>query len=196
MADGAKARQREETRRRLLSVARELFAREGYAAVSLAEIAEAAAVTKGAVYHNFESKAELFGQVVEQVQGEVADRVAAAADRESDEWEQLLAGCRAFLAVSCDRAVAQVMLIDGPAVLGWDAWRAIDEASSARQLTEVLTVLVDKGLVVDQPVEPLARLLSGAMNEAALWLARSGRSEDLTAVTAALERMLDALRQN
>ncbi len=196
MATGAKAKQRDETRRRLLTVARELFAQRGYAAVSLEEIAHAAGVTKGAVYHSFQSKAELFRQVVEQVQGEVAARVEAAANRESDPWEQLLSGCRTFLAVSCDRSVAQIMLIDGPAVLGWNAWRAIDEASSARQLTEVLTVLVDKGLVVNQPVEPLARLLSGAMNEAALWLARSGRSEDLTAVTAALERMLDALRQN
>src|SRR4028119_1470007 len=144
---GVKARQREETRRRLLTVARQLFAQEGYPAVSLEQIAHAAGVTKGAVYHNFESKAELFRQVVEQVQGEVADRVGAAAERETDPWEQLLTGCRTFLAVSRDRAVAQIMLIDGPAVLGWNAWRAIDEASSSRQLTEVLTVLVDEGLV-------------------------------------------------
>ena len=195
MADGPRARQREQTRRRLLTVARELFARQGYAAVSLEEIARTAAVTKGAVYHNFESKAELFRQVVEQVQGEVADRIGAAADREPDPWQQLVVGCRTFLAVSCDRAVAQVMLIDGPAVLGWNAWRAIDEAASARRLTEALTGLADKGLIVDQPVEPLTRLLSGAMNEAALWLAGSGRADDLPAATAALERMLDSLRR-
>jgi AcrR family transcriptional regulator len=195
VADTAKAQQRVETRLRLLSVARELFAHDGYAVVSLTEIARGAAVTKGAVYHNFDSKAELFRSVVEQVQDEVADRVAAAADVESDPWAQLLAGCRAFLAVSRDRAVAQVMLIDGPAVLGWNEWRAIDEATSARHLTEALTALVENGTIAGQPVEPLARLLSGAMNEAALWLARSDAPDDLPAVTAALGRMLESLRQ-
>lgn len=194
MARRTKAEQRLETRRRLVSEARRLFARQGYAAVSLAEIASAASVTKGAVYHNFAGKADLFHAIVEEVQQEVADRVAAAADAHQDPWEQLLAGCRTFLAVSRDPDVQRIMLIDGPSVLGWNEWRAMDETSSARHLTEALTVLADDGTIAEQPVEPLSRLLSGAMNEAALWLARSTDPGDLPAVTAALTRMLESLR--
>jgi hypothetical protein len=121
--------------------------------------------------------------------------VAAAAGVEPDPWQQLLAGCPSLPRVSRDRAVAQIMLIDGPAVLGWNEWRAIDEATSARHLTAALTALVEDGTIAGQPVEPLARLLSGAMNEAALWLARSSAPDDLPAVTAALGRMLESLRQ-
>jgi AcrR family transcriptional regulator len=194
VARRTRAEQRLETRRTLVAQARRLFARHGYAAVSLADITSAAAVTKGAFYHNFTSKADLFREIVEQVQHEVADRVAAAADVHQDPWEQLLAGCRTFLAVSRDPEVQQIMLIDGPSVLGWNQWRAMDEASSARHLTEALTTLIDNGTIPDQPVEPLTRLLSGAMNEAALWLARSTDPGDLPAVTMALTRMLRSLR--
>jgi hypothetical protein len=86
------------------------------------------------------------------------------------------------------------MLVDGPAVLGWSEWRAMDEAGSARHLAEALAALVEAGVVPRQPVEPLARLLSGAMNEAALWLAETGQPTDLDAVLAPLLRMLEALR--
>ncbi|MGJ6968324.1 TetR/AcrR family transcriptional regulator [Streptosporangium sp. G11] len=191
-----RARQRLETRRALVTEARRLFARHGYAAVSLAQIVGAAAVTKGALYHHFDSKAALFHVVVEQVQREVGERVAAAADAYDDPWEQLVAGCRAFLAVSRDPDVQQIMLVDGPAVLGWNEWRAMDEASSARHLTEALATLIEAGVVARRPVEPLARLLSGAMNEAALWLARSTDPDDLPAVTEELSRILESLRDH
>ena len=71
------------------------------------------------------------------------------------------------------------MLVDGPAVLGWNEWRALDEAASARHLAEALTALIEEGVIAAQPVAPLTRLLSGAMNEAALWLAGSPNPEDL-----------------
>ena len=86
------------------------------------------------------------------------------------------------------------MLVDGPAVLGWSEWRAMDEAESASHLADSLAALVDAGVLAPQPVEPLARLLSGAMNEAALWLAESGEPAALEAVLAPLFRMLEALR--
>ncbi|MEU0487507.1 helix-turn-helix domain-containing protein [Streptosporangium sp. NPDC006013] len=189
-----RVRQRLETRRTLVTEARTLFARHGYAAVSLAQIVRAAAVTKGALYHHFDSKAALFHAVVEQVQREVGERVSAAADAHDDPWEQLVAGCRAFLAVSRDPDIQRIMLVDGPAVLGWNEWRAMDEASSARHLTEALVMLIEAGVIARRPVEPLARLLSGAMNEAALWLARSTDPGDLPAVTEELSRLLESLR--
>ncbi|MEV4111502.1 TetR/AcrR family transcriptional regulator [Nonomuraea sp. NPDC049695] len=194
MTDGARARQREQTKRTLLRVGRRLFATHGYAAVGLAEIVHTAGVTKGALYHHFAGKADLFRAVLEHVQQEVAQKVAATADAEDDPWEQLTAGCRAFLTASTDPDVQQIMLIDGPAVLGWSEWRALDEAASARHLAEALTTLVEEGIITPQPVEPLTHLLSGAMNEAALWLARSTDPGDLDDTWIALSQMLQALR--
>lgn len=185
--------QKERTRRTLLATGRRLFAAKGYAGVGLAEIVGESGVTKGALYHHFSGKTDLFRAVLEEVQREVADRVAAAADAEEGSWAQLKAGCAAFVAAGADPEVQRIMLIDGPAVLGWNEWRAIDEATSVRHLTDALTALVADGSIPAQPVAPLARLLSGAMNEAALWLARSAPS-DLADTQAALSRLLDALR--
>ncbi|MFJ8542746.1 TetR/AcrR family transcriptional regulator [Streptomyces sp. NPDC093586] len=189
-----RAEQREQTRRTLLRESRRLFATQGYAAVGLAEIVRAAGVTKGALYHHFDGKTALFRAVLEQIQQEVGQAVAAAADTEDDPWDQLLAGCRTFLAAGADPDIQRIMLLDGPAVLGWNEWRALDEAASARHLADALTALIDRGIFAPQPVEPLTRLLSGAMNEAALWLASSTDPSDLTNAQDALTRILEGLR--
>ncbi|GGV71278.1 TetR family transcriptional regulator [Streptomyces longisporoflavus] len=186
-----RAEQRAATRQALLAEGRRRFAADGYHHVVLAEVAEAVGVTKGAAYHHFDSKAGLFRAVVCEVQRELGERVASEADRHEDLWEQLRAGCRAFLAAGTDPAVRQILLVDAPTVLGWDEWRALDEESSARHLAEALTSLAAAGIIAEQPVEPLARLLSGAMNEAALWIARGG---DAQSVEQALDRLLAGLR--
>ncbi|MEV0387006.1 TetR/AcrR family transcriptional regulator [Nonomuraea sp. NPDC050643] len=206
----SRAEQRERTRRTLVAESRRLFAAKGYAAVGLAEIVRESGVTKGALYHHFEGKTALFRAVLEEVQQEVAARVVAAAEAAEDPWERLKAGCAAFVEASADPEVQRVMLLDGPAVLGWNEWRAIDEATSAAHLSEALTALVADGTIPPQPVAPLTRLLSGAMNEAALWLAQStgqateqftgqssGQSRgpsDLADTLAALSRLLEALK--
>ena len=189
-----RAEQRAATRRALLAEGRQRFAAHGYHDVVLAEVAQAVGVTKGAAYHHFESKAGLFRAVVAEVQRELGERVADAADQHDDPWEQLRAGCRAFLAAGRDPMVRRILLVDAPAVLGWDEWRALDNESSARHLAEVLAVLVEAGVIVDQPVEPLTRLLSGAMNEAALWLAGTASSEALAQAERALDMLLEGLR--
>ena len=124
----------------------------------------------------------------------VADRVSAAAEQCSDPWDKLVAGCEAFLASNADPEIRQIMLIDTPAVLGWDEWRSMDEASSGKLLVEVLGELIDQGTVAPQPVEPIARLLSGAMNEAAVWLAETDSPNALADTLAALRRLLESLR--
>lgn len=192
MTSTARIQQREHTRQVLLQQARSLFAAKGYAAVGLSEIVAAAGVTKGALYHHFDSKTDLFTAVLTQVQGEVGAQVADAADAESDPWTQLTTGCAAFLRACADPLVQRIMLIDGPAVLGWHEWRAMDEANSARHLREALQSLVDAGVLPPQPVAPLTQLLSGAMNEAALWLATE--PEALPDTIAALDRLLAGLR--
>jgi len=194
MTSTARAQQREETRRALVAQSRRLFAAKGYAAVGLSEIVAASGVTKGALYHHFDSKAELFRAVLTQVQQEVGEQVAAAADAEPNPWTQLTSGCAAFLRACADPLVQRIMLIDGPAVLGWHEWRALDEANSARHLHEALESLVGAGILVPQPIAPLTRLLSGAMNEAALWLATTPDTDALPDTITALDRLLAGLR--
>ncbi|WP_405615820.1 TetR/AcrR family transcriptional regulator [Streptomyces sp. NBC_01511] len=191
---GVRARQREQTRQTLLREGRRLFEENGYGAVSLAEIVTAAGVTKGALYHHFDGKTALFRAVLEDVQAEVGRRVADAADARDDSWDQLVAGCQEFITATTAPDIQRIMLVDGPAVLGWTEWRAMDEASSAHHLTEALTALVEEGVIAAQPVAPLAHLLSGAMNEAALWLATSADPADLVDTRAALGRLLGVLR--
>ncbi|MQS05792.1 TetR/AcrR family transcriptional regulator [Streptomyces alkaliphilus] len=191
---GTRAERREATRRALLAEGRRRFAADGYHEVALTEVAGAVGVTKGAAYHHFGSKAGLFRAVVAEVQRELGERVAAAAERYDEPWEQLRAGCRAFLAAGVDPVVRRILLVDAPAVLGWDEWRTMDEEASARHLAEVLEALVESGGIADQPVTPVARLLSGAMNEAALWLARSADPRSLEETERALDRLLNGLR--
>ena len=115
-----RAEQRAATRARLVAAARERFAEHGYAAVSLPEVVAAAGVTKGALYHQFASKRDLFRAVLADVQAQVAAEVEAAAARSGS----LLAGCEAFLRASTAPGVERIMLVDGPAVLGWAVWHA------------------------------------------------------------------------
>lgn len=189
-----RAEQRERTRQILIRDSRRLFAEHGYAAVGLSEIVHSAGVTKGALYHHFGAKVDLFRAVLTQVQTEVGDTVARTADAQPDPWEQLVAGCHAFLEATSEPGVQRIMLVDGPAVLGWNEWRALDEATSARHLAEALTGLMQAGIIDEQPITPLTRLLSGGMNEAALWLATSTDPADLPATQIALRGMLESLR--
>lgn len=190
-----KAAQREATVARLIEVGRDLFARQGYAGASTEEIVRQAGVTRGALYHHFSGKEALFRAVLEDLQRDVARRVAESAESADDPWEQLLRGCRAFLAASLDPPVQRVMLLDAPAVVGWETWRDLDAAYALRSLQEVLGVLIARGAIAPQPAEPLAHLLSGAMNEAALWIARSPDPQAaLAEAIAALERLLRGLR--
>ncbi|RKS79160.1 TetR family transcriptional regulator [Actinomadura pelletieri DSM 43383] len=190
-----RVQQRERTRAVLLRESRRLFATRGYGDVSLAEIVGAAGVTKGALYHLFKSKEDVFRAVLEQVQQEVARTVAQTADREDEAWTRFTAGCQAFLTASTAPDVQRIMLVDGPAVLGWNEWRAMDESGSVRHLADAIDELIAEGVIEPQPVAPLTHLLSGAMNEAALWLAASGDPESgLAEVWPPLAQMLDALR--
>jgi AcrR family transcriptional regulator len=189
-----KAEQREQTTRALVAHARELFAERGYAHTSVAEISAAAGVTKGALFHHFSGKEDLSRAVLKQAHEYVSERVAAAAP-EGDAWTQLVEGCRAFLAASTEGWVRQIMLIDGPSVHGWSGWRELDAATSRQLLEDVLGRLIQEGIIADQPVAPLVALLSGAMNEAALWLAESDDIDrDLEDAMVALTQMLESLR--
>lgn len=187
--------QRDATRARILDAAREAFARDGYEAVSLAALVDDLGLTKGAFYHHFAKKQSLFVAVLGDVVDEVGERVAAAADRAPDAWDGLRAGCRAYLETAADDRMRRILLEDGPAVVGWARWLELDATSPARHLHEALTELARAGRLVDAPIDALTRLLSGGMNEAAMWVAsRPGDPDALARAERALECVLEGVR--
>ena len=116
----------EATAARILASARRLYAAEGFAAVSLEQIAADAAVTRGAVYHHYASRRGVFESVHRWAQQEVAAEIERATDGITDAWLSLETGSRAFLTASVRDDIRRILLLDGPAVLGWDAWRELD----------------------------------------------------------------------
>jgi len=152
-------------------------------------------MTRGALYHQYADKRDLFRAVFEAVEGELGQQLAMAVAAETDPWGMLRAGVRAFLAAATEPAIRQIVLIDGPAVLGWEEWRRIDSQHSLGMVRMIFEANIAAGNIPPQPVEPLAHLIVGALNEAALAVAAAedaaGARESFAA---SMEGVLDALR--
>jgi AcrR family transcriptional regulator len=192
---GRKAEQSAATRSALIRVARKLFAERGYAGVSTEEIVRQAGVTRGALYHHFRDKRDLFKAVVEQVEQEVAERIAGTALGEGDPWEQQRAAIGAFLDVCLEPDVQRIVLVDAPSALGLATWREIEATYGLALVRAGLQNLIDTGLIEEQPVEPLAHLVLGALTEGGLLIARSQDRETARAeVGLSMDRLLAGLR--
>ncbi len=193
-----KAEQRKATIKKLIKIATDEFATKGYAGASTEYIVQCAGLTRGALYHHFKNKAGLFTAVFEAAQEEIGRRVEARADTSDDLWEQLILGCRGFLEASSDPALQQIVVIDGPAVLKWEAVRQIDlslEQGSLSLLKKCLSDLIDAGVIKRLPLDALAHLLSGAMDEASIWIAQSKDSQRaLLQAQTTLESLLSSLK--
>jgi AcrR family transcriptional regulator len=159
------------TRERLLAAARRLFGERGYEATSIESVLEASGVTRGALYHHFESKAELFDAVLADVLVEIADRSAAAAAGSKNPLEGLRAGSHAWLAMALDPAIQRIALLDPTTAVGWARWREQDQAHSLGGLRATLLRLSNEGHVPPGQAELLAHVLLAALNEAALFVA-------------------------
>jgi AcrR family transcriptional regulator len=189
-----KVAQGEATRAALVVAARELFGSKGYADTSLEEIVRASGVTKGALYHHFTGKEQLFRVVFESVKQELSRAVADALMPPSP-WESLLAACRTFIEVHTDPAVQRIVLLDARAVLSWEAWREVDRQWGTVILRAGLRRGMAHGIFEAQPLNSLAAILSGALSEACMLVANAedpvtARSEAIAIV----ERLLQGLR--
>jgi AcrR family transcriptional regulator len=180
----------EATRGALIAAARALFALRGFAAVGTEEIVRAAGVTRGALYHQFADKRELFAAVFEQLEAELAQRMAKAAAGAPDPLAALRVGSDAWLEAATDPDVGRIVLLDGPAVLGWERWREIGMRHGLGLVEAALQAAMDAGLLAPQPVRPLAHVLIGAVDEAALYVATA---EDRPVARAEVGAVLDAL---
>ena len=191
----SKAEQADSTRTALGAAARQLFTERGYAATSTTEIVERAGVTRGALYHHFAAKEDLFRAVFEQLEDEVTKHVAKEALKSADPLEQLRRGTRAYLDACIDPAVQRVVLLEGPSVLGWQTWQEIEQRYGYGLVVAGVEAAIGAGLIAAQPVEPLAHVLFGALTEAGMVVARADDPAAARAdMEAAMDRLLDGLR--
>jgi AcrR family transcriptional regulator len=183
-----------ETRAALVRAARALFTEKGFHDATLEEVSARAGVTKGAVYHHFRDKRELFATVFTDLEQELdatgREAARAAASRPRDAF---LAGCRAYLEFAQRPDFHRIVLLDGPAALGPAGWHAADAQLGLPTLVAAVNALMAVGLIAPQPARPLALLLFGALNEAGFALARGEPEIDLESALAAIGRLLDGL---
>ena len=183
------------TRAALLKIARRFFAERGYADTATEEIVRRARVTRGALYHHFKDKQDLFRAVLQEEQSKVAAKCTEAASRESDPWRALMAANEAFLEACLDPAVQQIVLIDAPAVLGSEGFRQSDESYYLAGLKAAIEAAIAAGIIEEQPVEPLAHMIMGSMNEAARLIAHASDKERARReVSDSANRMWNGLR--
>jgi AcrR family transcriptional regulator len=186
---------REATRAAIVKAAKRLFGERGFAGTTMDHVATAAHVAKGAVYHHFKTKEALFEAVFDQVSEDLVAEVERAARSENDALAAMAAGTQAYFAACATDATGQIILRDGPAVLGWERWREIDARHFGGGFPLALARAMEDGLIARQPVEPLSRLLLGAVTEAAV-ACSAGRDLHKTGAEYALafRTLLDALR--
>lgn len=178
-----------------MTAARRLFGTQGFAGTTMDEIAEAAGTAKGAVYHHFKTKEAVFEAVFDLVSRDLVAEIDSAARTEKDVLAAMVAGTQHYFAATAKGPTGQIILRDGPAVLGWERWRKIDAQHFGGKMPRALAVAMEAGLIAKQPIEPLARLLLGAVTEAAV--ACAGRTDVVKAgaeYARAFKSLVEALR--
>jgi AcrR family transcriptional regulator len=191
---GRQADRSSATRARLVQAARELFTERPYADVGTEEIVRAAGVTRGALYHHFGGKSGLLDAAYEQLEAESTERVARivlGSDLHSP-LEAMKAGVEAFLDECAEPELRQIALHDAPAVLGWDRWREIGAANGLGLIEASLAAAIEAGEIRELPVKPMAHMLMGALDEAAMLVARSEDPASRGEVTEVLLALLES----
>jgi AcrR family transcriptional regulator len=165
------AERAEATRATLIAVARRLFVAHGYFATGTEEIVKEAGVTRGALYHHFADKKGLFLAVFRAVED---DLLANAGRMDApDSFARLRGGLLGFLDASLTPEVQRVLLIDGPAVLGWQEWRELEASYGLGSIRALLAAAINEGTLRVQPIDALAHILLASVDEAALYIANA-----------------------
>jgi AcrR family transcriptional regulator len=178
------------TRRLLLSVAGELFVERGYEETSIELVLDSAKISRGALYHHFEGKRDLYEAVLENVEARLATACLRAARASTDPLDALKAGCRAFLTLARDPQIKRIVLTDAPTVLGWQRWREIDERHAFGILKQGLAATPAAKRLAPGTQDTLAHILLASLIELATLIARS---KSPRAVQHSAETALDEL---
>ena len=194
-APGRREADAQATREALIEAAVTLFGERGFAEVGTEEIVARAKVTRGALYHHFADKRDLFRAAFERVEQGLMERIGAKMGGAADPWELMMTGMRAFLDACGEPAVEQIVLMDAPAVLGWEEWREIDNRHGLGLTRAALQGAVDAGVLRPVAVEPMAHLLIAALSEAAFVIAHAEHPRKARAeAEGALVQLLEGLR--
>lgn len=167
------------TRGVLIEAAREAFVNHGYDETSIEQILELAGVSRGALYHHFSSKRDIFQAVFEQVSNETIGRAIRHTDPGATPLAELIAGCAAWLREVRDPSVAAIVLDQGPRVLGWTRARAIEEHTTLALLDGALRRAVESGDVAVRSTHVTSRLLSALLAEAAMIAVHDTQANDV-----------------
>ena len=161
------------TRAALIDVATQLFAAHGYDGTAIPAVLQAAGVSRGALYHHFESKEALFEAVLVSVEARVLAKVTRSAGAAGDPLDALRRGCAAYLAMCRDPMVRQISLVDAPSVVGWQRWREIDEQHAFGLVKAAIAAISADGQVKPEQVDVMAHMVLAALLEVALLVARA-----------------------
>jgi AcrR family transcriptional regulator len=169
------AERTEATRGRLIATGRRLFGEKGFAATSTEEILSEAEVSRGALYHHFSSKTDLFRATFEAVEEELTANLLeiATAGGETDPVKILELGFNAFLDQCVKPEVQRIVMLDAPTVLGWDTWHELDERYAFGTIKAVLAVAAESGRINPDAVDSITHLLVGAVMQAGMVVARA-----------------------
>jgi AcrR family transcriptional regulator len=179
----------------VIQQAAELFSAKGFDATSVDDVAQAAGLTKGAVYHHFESKAELFTHVLTSVQSELAVTLASGTSVDAAPVDLISASVYRYLLHSTSPERCRILFIDGPAVIGWSAWREIDKQFFSAGLQARVEAIFD-GNAPPRRVAAVTHLLMGAITEAALVCSSvKNRKQMAREFASAISGMLRGLRR-
>ncbi len=193
MARRTQAERTEATTAALVDAARELFARDGYDATSLDAVAARAGVTKGAVYHHFNGKPQLFEAVFSREIQRMTTPLGAAYTRKKDPWDAFKAASLAFLDECLEPGLQRIVLLDAPAAIGWEEIRRL-EAPLLDLMEQAIARAVEAGRIAKRPPGPLAHFLFGAICEVAMVVARADdQNAAQRQATAEIGRVLDSL---
>jgi AcrR family transcriptional regulator len=185
---------REATRGAIIDAARELFAARGFEQTSIADILELAGISRGALYHHFAAKEDVFAAVFVETSSASIRKAAARIPPDAAPLDALIAGCLGWLDAVKDPAIHRILFIDGPAALGWERARILEEATSLRLMRVGIVRAVEAQEIEVSSVDLAARLLNGLLAEAALMLqgTSASRRRDVRALVTAMVKGLQA----
>lgn len=189
-----------DTRAALIAAAKQLFSTLGYAGTGTEQVVVLARVTRGALYHHFGSKKELFRAVLEEMEAHLSERLLSLGEvgdlaPGQDLWDRICAGYETFIDLSLDPSYQRIVLIDGPAVLGREMWTELAEHDRVSLAVGILQRAIQEGLIDEVPTETTAHLLGAMVGEASILVAHAEDQHAARAeVGAALRRLLQGLR--
>ncbi|MBV9795507.1 MAG: TetR/AcrR family transcriptional regulator [Actinobacteria bacterium] len=182
------------TRTHLIEVATRLFAAQGYEGTSIEAVLAESGVSRGSLYHHFAGKEALFMAVLEDVGALVVAQVTAAMEGAADPVAELRAGSLAWIRLAGDPVIRQIVLVDAPAVIGWERWRELDEQGNLGFIRGALTFAADQGRLDRRHIDAYAHIVLAAANEVTMMVIRADDpAAALSAEEAAFTSFLDRL---